>query len=224
MRIVAQTSGETGHRNAYLKCPKCKLPSVAILSVADEHQVQQEVDYITNGDQHYYYVLRDDGDPTDQGWKVESIFPKPPAPQIPDHLPPAVQKALASAERAFQQDGDEETAAGAYGRALDLATKLIAEMENDAARYAGKKLNDRIDMLVKARRLTPELGEWAHHIKAVRNGAMHEIAEIDREELSALRGLTEMVLRYLFTLPGMLAERKAAAAAGLTAPPEAPIS
>lgn len=190
--------------------------------MVDETQAEQAGTYSIKGYEKYYFIFRDEGDPTDQGWKVESIFPQALAPRIPEHLPPAVQKALASAERAYQQEGDEETAAGAYGRALDLATKLIAEKEGDADRYAGKKLNDRIGMLVKARRLTPELGEWAHHIKAVRNGAMHEIAEIDRDELAALRGLTEMVLRYLFTLPGMLADRKGTAAAGLTPPPEVP--
>ena len=133
---------------------------------------------------------------------------------MPDSLPAEVAKSFLAAERNFGQADMEEPSAGSYRRALDVGTKIIAAALPNAAEFEGKQLNNRIDMLRKHGRLTQDLADWSHQIKGIGNEAMHELDGITRPELTALRGFTELVLTYLFTLPGMLAERKNAATGG----------
>lgn len=140
--------------------------------------------------------------PSYNGWELVEIWPEPPAPNLPDALPPQVAKAFMQAEDNFHREGMEEVAAGAYGRALDVGTKLIAP-DFKGMLYA------RIRHLADTGRITPDLADWAHEIRTIRNDALHEVDGIDRQELTAIRGLADMVLRYLFTLPAMVKARKA---------------
>ena len=138
--------------------------------------------------------------------RLVDFWPKPPSPNLPHALPPQVARAFMQAEDNFRRDGMEEVAAGAYGRALDVGTKLIAP-DFKGMLYA------RIKHLADTGRITQDLADWAHEIRIVRNDALHEIDGIDRQELTAIRGLADMVLRYLFTLPEMVKARKAEAKA-----------
>ena len=70
-------------------------------------------------------------------------------------------------------------------------------------------LKPRIAKLVQQNLLTPALGEWAEQIRLLGNEAAHEIDQPTREEVEALRNFSDLVLRYLFTLPAMVAARKA---------------
>jgi hypothetical protein len=70
-------------------------------------------------------------------------------------------------------------------------------------------LKFRIAELVKQNLLTPSLGEWADQIRLLGNDTAHEIDQPTREEVEALRNFSDLVLRYLFTLPAMVAARKA---------------
>ena len=149
------------------------------------------------------------GDPTDQDWMVAKLWPEPPKPRVPEYLPDAVLRPFIAGEKALPQEGLRDAAAGQYRKALDTGTKMIASAMPNAAEYEKRLLKVRLDMLERDGRLTPELAEWAHHIRDVGNDAVHELDEISEAELTALRGFTELVLTYLFTLPGMLAARKA---------------
>lgn len=136
------------------------------------------------------------------GWHVIRVWPEIPKPRMPDHLPEPVARAFLSAERNFAQKDMEEASAGSYGRALDVGTKLYAPDITSPTLFA------RIEALAKQHRITPDLAGWAHAIRLIRNDALHDIDHIDRDELTAIRGFTETVLTYLFTLPGMLKERQ----------------
>ena len=144
--------------------------------------------------------------PTYNGFEVVEMWPEPPPLNMPDFLPAQVAKAFRQAEDNFHREHMEEAAAGSYGRALDVGTKLIAP-EFKGQLYA------RIRHLADTGRIAPDLADWAHEIRSIRNDALHEVEGIGRTELTAVRGLTDMVLRYLFTLPGMVKARKAEAKA-----------
>lgn len=128
-------------------------------------------------------------------------WPEPPASEIPAHLPADITRVYVQAERNFAVSGNEEAAGIMYGKALDIAVKKI---DPTLSGMLGKNL----DSLLKSGRLTPELGEWAHEVRALRNEAAHEEMPIEREDLEDLRHFTDMVLRYLFTLPAMITERR----------------
>ena len=176
---------------AHASCRACGKP-VAIELYGHDGTVQ------LNGDISQYPMTLEQ-----LGWRIIHIWPEVPKPRVPDHLPDQVAKAYLSAERNFAQAGMEEASAGSYGRALDVGTKLFAP---DCAEPT---LYKRIEKLAAEHRITSDLAEWAHAIRLIRNGALHDADEVSRDELVAVRGFTETVLTYLFTLPGMLRERQA---------------
>ena len=174
---------------AHLSCRACGQPSAVELRSQDGRG------------QLHPSVLQYPATLEQMGWTIMRIWPEIPKPKLPEYLPEAVVKPYLAAERTFGQKGLEEASAGSYGRALDVGTKLI-EPEPKLALYG------RINKLAADGRITTDLASWAHAIRLIRNGAMHEIDEIDRDELIAIRGFTELMLTYLFTLPGMLKARQ----------------
>jgi hypothetical protein len=161
-------------------------------------------------------LLSQAGDVTQYKWKVDSFWPAPPGPSIPENLPPDVERVYLQAERNFPIAGNEEAAGTMYRKALDVGLKIIAPS------VAGV-LKARIATLVQQNLLTPSLGEWADQIRLLGNETAHEIDQPTREEVEALRNFSDLVLRYLFTLPAMVAARKAPiAAAAPSASPASP--
>jgi len=88
-----------------------------------------------------------------------------------------------------------------YRKALEMGLKT---------KYPDSKgsLAQRIDDLVTRGDLPADIGTWAHEIRIVGNDSVHEVDGIDPKELEAMRGFTDAVLRYLFTLPAQVAARK----------------
>jgi hypothetical protein len=98
--------------------------------------------------------------------------------------------------------GNEEAAGTMYRKALDVGLKLVAPTVTGT-------LKARIATLVQQHILTQALGEWAEQIRLLGNEAAHEIDQPTREEVKALRNFSDLVLRYLFTLPAMVATKRA---------------
>ncbi len=72
-------------------------------------------------------------------------------------------------------------------------------------------LFERIDEAARQNKLTPSLAEWAHQIRLDGNDAAHDEEPFSKEDAERLQTFTELVLLYLFTLPGKLDEARAAA-------------
>jgi len=102
-----------------------------------------------------------------------------------------------------RQDWD---AAGAmFRKALDTSLKNI----NPDGRGT---IAARIDGLPADIGVTPAMKQWAHEIRVLGNDATHEEEPFDMAECARLREFTEILLTYVFTMPGRLAERRAATA------------
>jgi hypothetical protein len=138
---------------------------------------------------------------SDLGWFADQFWPEAPKPVVPEHLPPDVTRIYLQAERNFPVGGNEEAAGIMYGKALDIGLKKID------ATLTGM-LGQKIKRLSEAGKLTSDIAEWSGHIRDIRNDATHEENPISRDELIALRNFTEMVLRYLFTLPNAVRKRR----------------
>ncbi|MGJ5075509.1 DUF4145 domain-containing protein [Bradyrhizobium oligotrophicum] len=132
---------------------------------------------------------------------VKDFWPPPPGPLIPEHLPPDVERIYLQAERNYSIEGNEEAAGTMYRKALDVGLKKI---DPDARGV----LAARIKKLAGASKLTPDIAEWADHVRDLGNDAAHEEAPPTRQELEDLRNFTEMVMRYLFSLPALVQARK----------------
>jgi hypothetical protein len=178
---IIQTEGYVS-----LKCPRCLKPSGA--------RSDSDVQFMVSMSQML-------GDPTTQGWRIVQFWPEVRKPQIPEFLPPDIERAYLQAERNFPIEGNEEAAGTMYRKALDVGLKKI---DSTLTGPLGAKLKT----LAAQGKLTPDVADWADHVRELGNDAAHEESGIPRKDLEDLRGLTEMVLRYLFTLPNMSKKRR----------------
>ena len=206
-------------------CPWCGTKGVGFV-------LHLELLWEAYGDTHRYDVLgqcaccdrgavltfranRRDGSPMKQfratrgthigGASCERISPTPASTDAPRHIP------TESIANFFRQGKENENssfwdAAGAmFRKALDVGLKVkFPDIKSSLTLY------ERIEQAAKDNNLTPELAQWAHRIRALGNDAAHEevFTEAQAREISAF---TEIMLQYMFTLPGDLeAARKAA--------------
>jgi hypothetical protein len=192
LNVVAVThiQGPGWNCAAYLRCPKCQKPSCAHMKSDGRNAVQWDG------------LTGQPGDLTQYNWQLSVFWPDAPRPLIPENLPGEVERVYLQAERNFPTLGNEEAAGTMYRKALDVGLKIIAPTVTGT-------LKSRISELVKQNRLTPSLGEWADQIRLLGNDTAHDIDQPTREELEALRNFSDLVLRYLFTLPALVAARKA---------------
>ena len=78
----------------------------------------------------------------------------------------------------------------------------------------GGALIQRIDKAADEAVLTRDMAEWAHHIRRLGNAAVHEEEPFSEDDVKDLRSFTDLLLRYLFTLPGMLTQAQGASQNG----------
>ncbi len=97
--------------------------------------------------------------------------------------------------------GNYDSAGAMFRKALDVGLKeKFPELKG--------VLFNRIEKAVKAGNLTTDFGDWAHHIRLEGNDAVHDNDPYTEEEARDLHVFTDLVMRYLFTLPGMLKDRR----------------
>ena len=142
-------------------------------------------------------------DPTNLGWSLINVWPAPEVSRAPDSTPDNVAGFFLQGEESLRSRHYD--AAGAmYRKALDTATLNI---DPD---LKGKKLYRRIEMLADRYAITPAMRDWAHEIRLMGNDAVHEEEPFTEQEAKDVQTFTQLFLTYVYTLPGMLAERQAA--------------
>lgn len=172
----------------FCECPRCDLPSTFHIRSSDIAPNQIGSVISTNFDlsaiQH----------------RVIACWPERKLLTIP-FVPEKVSKAYRQAEDNFPRIGNEDAAAVMFRRTLELALqeKFGRKVQN---------LKSEIDKLVKSGDLIPSIGEWAHEVRLIGNEAAHQEDGVDRESLTDLRNITEIILRNLFMLPGLIEERR----------------
>lgn len=147
--------------------------------------------------------------PTDlaaSGFQIHNLWPAPRAPDVPDALPDEVRRSFLQGEKNFHSPDCEEAAATMYRRSLDLGLKLAYP------EYKGD-LHKRIEKLVADHILPKAIGDWAHQIRLVGNDGAHDVEGVNRSDLIACRNFVDAVLRYSFSFPKMVADRRADPAA-----------
>lgn len=172
----------------HLLCPRCKQPSAAKIRLAHHvlgiAQLQSQL-----------------GEVTAFGFRVTEFWPEQPQPTIPELIPPDVARVYLQAERNFPIAGNEEAAGTMYRKALDVAFKKI---DPNLKGMLGHK----IKALAEAGLLTEDIAVWSDQVRDIGNDAAHEEDPITQNELTALRNFSEMVLRYLFSLPNAVKKRR----------------
>ena len=128
------------------------------------------------------------------GWALAPPLPDPGAPaHTPEHVGRFFEQGMEILNRNFDAAGTM------FRKTLEAALKLrFPELNGN--------LVQRIDKAAKNGALTQHMAEWAHQIRRLGNEAAHEEEPFSEQDATDLRSFTDLLLRYLFTLPGMLEE------------------
>ena len=144
------------------------------------------------------------------------FFPSRPRPKAPDHTPENVAGYYRQGMENLPRACD---AAGSMFRKV-LDTGLKAKFPREKYPKIKGTLKQRIQKAAEQHELTPELAEWSHKIRLDGNDAAHDEEAFSEEDARTLQTFTELVLTYLFTLPGMLRAAQDDAEAETGADPE----
>ncbi|WP_170246041.1 DUF4145 domain-containing protein [Methylobacterium gnaphalii] len=191
----ANTKIKKFNLSASANCPACNRPVGAVVQhkegAAAHVQSPQEADRL----------LKSESELSVLGYVVTELYPPPPEPRIPDHLPEDCERAFAQAERAFARK-DTDAAGMMYRKSLEAAFKIVYPT-------AKGSLQARINALVKSHELPTAIGEWAHEVRAIGNDAAHEVDTLSEQDMIAARGFVDAVLRYAISLPKEIELRRA---------------
>lgn len=128
---------------------------------------------------------------------VRRVHPAQSVMPVPAHLPERCEKAYAQGVNTLMQE-TADAAGSMFRKALDIG---IHELDPDLP----KNLNAAINKLAERGVITESLKDWAHHIRDLGNDAAHN--DFTFEEAQEMRDFTELVLTYLWTLPGRISAR-----------------
>lgn len=178
-------------------CPRCRKPIGVVLRTTSEINTNDI-------DKYFQRLVIENIVVQSMGYNVLHVYPKPPEPRIPLHLPAITADAFAQAEDNFARK-NIQAAIAMYGRALETGLKK---------QFPGVKgmLNERIKALADSHALPPAISEWSHHVRLVRNEALHDEEPMTEIDMIAAREFVDAVLRYVITLPREIEERRAATA------------
>ena len=126
---------------------------------------------------------------------VMTQIPGTPDHSAPEYTPEEVSRFYRQGAASLPHHPD---AAGAMFR-KSLEKALSHEFPNITGR-----LFDRIQEAVQQGALTLAMGQWAHQIRLDGNEAVHGDEPFSLDDARRLETFTDLVFRYLFTLPGML--------------------
>ncbi|WP_454761282.1 DUF4145 domain-containing protein [Caulobacter segnis] len=131
-------------------------------------------------------------------FEVLDLWPQRVEFSAPNHSPENVARRFLEGEVAFRQRS-WNAAVAMYRSALDIATKALDGVPK------GLTFFKRLQWLHEQHRITPDMKDWADHVRVEGNEALHDPEDFTEEDARPLRLFTEMFLRYIFELPGEVA-------------------
>lgn len=163
----------------FLRCGHCGNPVVAIFTSHISEERKAE----------FAQILR--------------YYPEPQSEDAPPFTPPKIASDFEEAKFNLIH-GKYKAACIMAGSAIETACVQFGETGRNG-------LADKINKLQAKGVITQSLADWAREIRAIRVNAAHEAereAEITREDAEQAVYFAEMLFRYLYTLPGMIEERR----------------
>ena len=170
----------SGQRDVYAfaKCGRCEKAVVAVFDDPNEYSTFEE---LVHDRPHY---------------QLKAIYPGPRI-SIPGYVPEIVGRSYLKALENIQ---DDPTMAGMmFRKTLEDMLRVINPEDGN------KRLEEQVGLLIEKSEVTRNLQEWADRIRLVGNKTTHGKPFI-KEEVKELAFLTHLLMLYLFTLPGVLAE------------------
>lgn len=130
--------------------------------------------------------------------QFKGISPPPPSHKVPEYTPDNIAS--------FYRQGLASLFTRHYDAAGSMFRKTLdTTLKNSFPDIQGS-LSGRIKTAAEQHQLTPALANLADHIRLEGNKAVHEEEPFSSEEAEDLQAFTELVLSYLYLLPGKLEE------------------
>lgn len=129
------------------------------------------------------------------------ISPSPPDP--PEHLPDDVGSYFRQGVNGLSEDYDASVAM--FRTTVETALKEKLPGPDPDTRTLFQLIKE----AEKQQKLTPDLAAWSHQIRIAGKEALHRTPLCSKEDAQEAHDFTELVLRYLYTLPGMLEQAQA---------------
>jgi hypothetical protein len=136
--------------------------------------------------------------------EIMRTYPEPPRIDAPEHTPPPIAKAFRQGFGSLNRQ-EYEPCVMLMRKVLDLTIK---EKNPESNGVLAKRLAQSFEKGL----ITSDMAEWAKVIKGFGNGAAHDADDIPEDVAREMTYFTEMLLMYLYTLPGMLDARRKASA------------
>ena len=178
--------GDTKEFRVLMECPCCHNGIVVNVAKVKGH------------DEPWKY----NGPLTHENFARLEAFPKVVSDGAPDHLPPDLLRHYLQA-CLCRKNKSHDIAPMAYRKVLELAAKVLSPEIN------AWKLEKRIDQMATEHLITPALRDWAHEIRLDGNEGAHGAEAPTEEMVSQIHFFTHAFLLYTFTLPAMIAQRRA---------------
>lgn len=96
----------------------------------------------------------------------------------------------------------------AYTSAVLSCRKLLMNISVSKGAEPGKSFAFYVTFLEENHFIPPNSREWVDHIRRKGNEATHEIPSIDKDDSIELLDFTEMLLRFIYELPGRMTKHK----------------
>ncbi len=132
--------------------------------------------------------------------KPDCIVPASPSSDAPPYTPDPAAK--------YFKQGRDSNMSGNWDAAGAMFRKALEAALTDKFPDLSGTLHSRIQKATEQHALTPDLAEWSHEIRNEGNKAVHDEGPYQEEEARRLEAFTDMVFQYLFSLPGMLKQKK----------------
>ncbi|MCM3651317.1 DUF4145 domain-containing protein [Metabacillus litoralis] len=113
-----------------------------------------------------------------------------------DHLPEDIENLFDEARKCISVN--------AYTSAVLSCRKLLMNISVSKGAEAGKSFASYVTFLEENHYIPPNSREWVDHIRKKGNEATHEIPSISKEDAIELLEFTEMLLRFVYEMPGKM--------------------
>ncbi|WP_249871625.1 DUF4145 domain-containing protein [Oceanobacillus saliphilus] len=150
----------------------------------------------SNGGKGYIYICPTCNRPTYKNSYTDEQTPGPIFGNEVEHLPNGIEELYEEARNCIKVN--------AYTSSVLSCRKLLMNVSVMKGAEPGKRFAFYVDFLEDNHFIPPDSREWVDHIRKKGNEATHEIPSISKEDAIELLDFTEMLLRFVYEMPGKM--------------------
>ncbi|RWN30155.1 MAG: DUF4145 domain-containing protein [Mesorhizobium sp.] len=175
---------------AFVQCPRCKLPSLALFEVP-RNLMRALIASIGKTES----VAG-----AESALQVIEFLPRVPEPDSDPHWPEEVKRHFSDAQKMLATKMTPSIITGVCRTILDVVTKKLGAEKGS--------LFERIDKLLADGTITGPLAAWAHELRLDGNAAIHE-AVGEEDDAAEFVEFLKTLMNVAFTLPARITEKRA---------------